>query len=301
MPSLETSNFAYDALLFVTVIDCQSFTGAGEKLGISKSVVSKRVRRLEAHLALQLLHRSTRKLAPTEAGRDLYRQFAYLKKEMQKLENRVRYHSDEPAGKLRVHGPVSFGVHHLAPIIQTFTELYPKIEVEMYLGRQFSDVIANAIDVSIHVGRLKDSELYQRKLFSSPLTVCASPVYLKKQGYPKTPHGLLQHNCLRYHVPSIGNEWYFKIDGAYQLVRVTGNFSASNANTLEAAAISGQGIVMLPEYVVSDAINKGLLIRLLANYCSSHVDVSLVYSEREHMAPKVRVFLDYLIESFAAM
>jgi DNA-binding transcriptional LysR family regulator len=300
MSDVEKNNFVSDALLFVTVIDCNSFTKAADKLNMSKSVVSKRISRLESYLELQLLRRSTRKLSVTDAGKNLYDCFSVLKGDIQNIENRLSQHKENPSGLVQIHSPVSFGNKALVPMIKSFSALYPQIETKVFLGKRFGDVIESGMDLSIHVGPLKDSNLFVKKLFSSPLTVCASPEYLESQGYPLAPKDLLDHNCLRYHSPSIGNDWMFKVDGEYEVIHVTGNFSASNANTLEEAALVGQGLVLLPEYVVKRELVSGRLIRVLSEFSSSSVEISALYSEREHLAPKVKVLLDFLVDYFSS-
>ena len=296
---LETSNFMLDAMLFVTVLDCSSFTAAGEKLGISKSIVSKRIRRLETQLKLQLLHRSTRKLSPTEAGENLYKEFTNVRHKIDQIQIGINQHQVKPHGTLRIHSPISFGTMQLTPAIKEFCDEYPDIKIEMFLGKQFDDLINQRMDVSIHVGPIKDSNLYAKHLMESKNVVCASPSYLEKHGYPQTPHELLAHNCLRYHDPGIGSNWYFKIDHEVTAIPIQGNFSASSANTLESAAIHGQGIAMLPSYVVNKKIQQGRLIRLLDTYCSSHVDIYAVYSSRDNMPPKLRALLNFFGNHFA--
>lgn len=296
---LETSNFMLDAMLFVTVLDCSSFTAAGEKLGISKSIVSKRIRRLETQLKLQLLHRSTRKLSPTEAGVNLYKEFSNVRHKIDQIQNGIHQHQVKPHGNLRIHSPISFGTMQLTPAIKAFCDKYPDINVDLFLGKQFDDIINQRMDVSIHIGPIKDSNLYAKHLMTSKNVVCASPDYLEQHGYPQTPYELLKHNCLRYHDPGIGNNWYFKINHEVTAIPIKGNLCASSANTLESSALHGQGIAMLPNYIVHNKIKNGQLIRLLDTYCSSHVDIYAVYSSRDNMPPKLRALLDFFSEHFA--
>ncbi|MDF1654437.1 MAG: LysR family transcriptional regulator [Coxiellaceae bacterium] len=296
---LETSNFMLDAMLFVTVLDCSSFTAAGEQLGISKSIVSKRIRRLETQLKLQLLHRSTRRLTPTEAGTNLYNEFSHLRTKINNIQSGISKHQEQPRGTLRLHSPISFGIIQLAPAIKLFCEKYPEIKIEMFLGKQFDNVIEQRMDLSIHIGPIKDSNLYAKRLMQSKLVACASPEYLEQNGYPKDPEDLLQHNCLRYHHPTIGNEWYFKQNHTATPIKINGNFSASSANTLEAAALAGQGITLLPNYVIEKKVKQGRLLRLLQDYCASHVDIFAVYSDRHNMPPKQRALLNFLSHHFA--
>lgn len=286
-------------MLFVTVLESNSFTRAAEKIGISKSIVSKRIRRLEEHLKLQLLQRSTRKLAPTEAGRDLYQELVSLKKRLEIIQGNIHQHQVKPEGTIRIHSPISFGILKLAPIIKKFCDQYKAVKIDIFLGQQFDDLIEQRMDISIHMGKIKDSNLFARKIMTSKLVLCASPCYLEAHGYPRTPRDLEHHNCLRYHGTSIGNQWYFKEANKVIRIEAQGNFSASSANTLAAAARAGQGVTLLPSYVIDDAIKQGKLIRLLPDYSSSHIDSYALYSARDHLAPKVRVFLDYLSGALA--
>lgn len=298
MSNIENNSFMLDALLFVTIIDCKSFTAAGDKLGISKSVVSKRIKRLEEHLNLQLMHRSTRKLALTEAGHQLYTQLTQLKSQVENIETTIRKHQEAPSGTVRIHAPVSFGSQHLASAIADFSEIYPEIHIDMFLCQHFEDLIEQQIDLSIQMGPLKDSNFIAKKLMRSKLIVCASPKYLEKHGYPKTPDDLLKHNCLCYHHPNACNPWFFKDEHKNYAIEVSGNFCAASTHTLTAAAVAGQGIIMLPEFAVLDYIQSGRLVRLLKGTSASHIDIHALYTSKAHLAPKVRVLLDFLSERF---
>lgn len=298
MTILEKSTFTQDILLFTMVIDHKSFTKAGKAVELSKSVVSKRINRLEKQLKIQLLQRSTRALTMTEAGRILYERTKVLKQDIHNIKNRVSEHQQIPTGTVRIHSPVSFGSIHLAPAIKEFHDLYPDIHVNVFLCKHFHDLIDKQIDVSIRIGRLKDSNIFAKKLMHSKLTVCASPAYLEKHGYPKVPQDLLAHNCLRYHGADISGHWYFNQNNEVHPLKVQGSFCANNAHTIKSAAVAGMGIALLPEYIVTKKIKAGQLVRLLDKYCASALDIHALYTSRDHMAPKVRVLLDFLVGHF---
>jgi DNA-binding transcriptional LysR family regulator len=298
MTILEKSTFTQDILLFIMVVDHKSFTKAGNAVELSKSVVSKRINRLEKQLKIQLLQRSTRALTMTEAGRLLYERTKILKQDIHSIKDMVSKHQQTPTGTVRIHSPVSFGSIHLAPAIKDFNERYPDIHVDIFLCKHFHDLINQKIDISIRIGHLKDSNLFAKKLMHSKLTVCASPLYLEKRGYPKTPQDLAAHNCLRYIDADLNDHWYFNQNHKITAIKVNGRFCANNAHTIKSAAVSGMGIALLPEYIVTKKIKAGKLIRLLDEYCTSALDIHALYTSREHMAPKVRVLLDFLADYF---
>ena len=169
----------------------------------------------------------------------------------------------------------------------------------MLLGAQYEDLISHGIDVSIRIGELLDSNLIARRILQSKMIVCASPGYLKQHSTPKKPEDLTDYNCLLHQDSPTGNTWLFQGKDGDLSIDITGSFSASTSQTLEAAALAGVGIVMLPGYMMLEEIKQGLLVPLLDEYCKTTINIHALYSSTRHLAPKIRLFIDFLLEWFS--
>lgn len=288
-----------DIMTFIKVVENNSFTGAAQELGISKSVASKHISRLEKTLGAQLLHRSTRKLTPTEAGRAIYENCSRISDDLDEAERAVSYTHTAPRGVLRITAPSSFASLHLAPAIKDFIDAYPEIKVHVLLGPQYRDPLTSGIDVSIQTGSLPDSNFMARCIAMRSMRVCAAPEYLEKHGTPTTPEELYQHNCLHYVGSPTGDEWSFETDTGPARIKIRGNLSTNNSLTLEKAAVAGLGIVMLPGFMMTKDIKSGKLVSLLEEYCPENIGIYAVYPFTRHVAPKVRVFIDFLAQRYA--
>lgn len=287
-----------DILIFIKVIDNNSFTAAAEELGISKSAVSKHITRLEDSMQSQLLHRSTRNLSPTESGLALYESVSNMINQFEEAEQVVSFVSDAPRGELTVICPPCFSDLHLAKAISAFKQHYPDITLNIRTEAQLNDLISGAGDVAIHIGDLPSSNLKARRITVRPMRVCASPEYLKLHGTPKKPTDLVRHNCLHFSNNLNEDEWVFRYRKTSRRIKVAGNFTASSAQSLASAAVAGLGVVMLPGYMMIRDIQQGRLVSLLEDYCPLNIALYAVYPETRFVAPKVRVFIDFLVRHF---
>jgi len=265
---------------------------------MSKSIVSKRITRLEQSLKVQLLNRSTRKLSLTEAGSVFYERCVRIYEDVRDAELEVTYTHTEPQGWLRIAAPFSFGYVHLAPAIAEFSKKHPKIKVDLHLSAHPVDLIEEGFDLGVEIGDLKDSNLIARKLASRPMRVCASPEYFKKHGIPKTPEDLTEHNCLIFEDQMTGPEWRFALNKKDIFVKVHGNMFSNNGRALLEAACEGLGIVFLPGFMVTRQLKRGSLKSVLDDYCPYGIDVHAVYPQNRHLATKIRYFIDFLVERF---
>lgn len=294
------STLLSDMMLFLAVVEKKSFTAAAKQFNITKSVVSKRITRLEKTLGVQLLYRSTRKLSLSEVGETLYQRCLKIKEDLYEAEQVIKATHAEPQGRLRISAPNSFSRLHLIPAIADFMKLYPKVDIEIVYGTVYDDLIEYGIDCAIKIGELPDSSLIAKLLTVRKMRVCASPEYLEKYGTPQTPEDLAKHNCLTHKNSPTGNEWHFLKGRKDQQVQVSGNFSAGSSQILEKAAVDGIGIVMLPGYMMTKDIQSGNLIRLLEDYCQDQIGIYAVFNQSKHIAPKLRSFVDFLHERFSA-
>jgi DNA-binding transcriptional LysR family regulator len=288
-----------DLLYFVTVVEEQGFTAAAKRLNTTKSAVSKRVARLEQSLGVQLLQRNTRRFSLTESGNELFVRGKSIRDDLDETEQVVTSKQFSPKGTLRVSSPMSFGQLHLNYAIRDFLVEHDEINVELFLGRNDTDIIESGVDVAIHIGKLPDSGLIARKLTQRRMRLVGSPEYFEKHGKPKCPEDLEKHNCLLYRNSPTGNYWYFQDDEDEIRMRVTGNFISNSAQALEDSAVNGLGLIYLPGYMLTSDIKKGVLVPVLEEYCDISIDVFVVFAQSHYLPPKIRLFVDYVVTHFS--
>jgi DNA-binding transcriptional LysR family regulator len=284
---------------FVRVAESGSFSEAARRLRSSKSAVSRQVATLEAELDARLFHRTTRSLTLTEAGRSYFERATRILADLEEANLSVSQLQAAPRGRLRVNAPMSFGFLHLAPAIPDFLSRYPQIEVDMIMNDRFVDLVDEGFDVAVRIGRLEDSSLVARKLAPIRRAVCASSTYLNARGVPHSPDDLTAHECLCYSNVAVANEWRFTAqDGRLWPVQVKGRLSTNNGDALVAAALKGLGLVNQPTFIVGHHLQAGTLIAVLDEFVHQDMAVSAVYPHSRHLSPKVRAFVDFLVERF---
>jgi DNA-binding transcriptional LysR family regulator len=287
-----------DMIAFIRVVDAKSFTAAAERLGVSKSVVSRRMTGLENRLGVRLLNRTTRRLSVTEIGQAFHQRCVRILADIEEAERAAADLHAEPRGTLRVNAPMSFGMMHIAPAIADFLGRYPGLDIDMDLNDRFVDLVDEGYDVAVRVGRLRDSSLVARRLAPSRRVVVGSPVYFRKHGRPQHPDELAEHNCLIYTNAPLAEQWQFRVDGEARSVRVSGCLRVNNGEVLREAAIAGQGLTVLPTFIVGDALSHGQLDAVLTDCVVSESAVHAVYPHSRHLSPKVRAFVDFLAVRF---
>jgi DNA-binding transcriptional LysR family regulator len=280
--------------IFVRVLDTGSFTEAARQLSISKSHASKQLRQLEDRLGVRLLNRTTRQVSPTDAGRAFYERCAAIIEDIDDAELAVSHLNREPAGTLRISGPVSFGISHLAPAIGAFMAQHEGLRVELGLSDRMVDIVDEGLDLAIRIGRLTDSSLIARRIAPVSLLACASPAYIARRGRPAAPADLRDHDCLLYRHLSTGSTWHL----GDEAVRVEGRLMSDNGDVLHHAARAGVGVAFLPDFLVADAIHDGSLEVLLPGH-RSELSLWAVYPHSRHLSAKVRLMIDFLLERFS--
>lgn len=284
--------------IFTCVIEEGSFSKAADKLGITKSAVSKRISKLEAQIGVKLIYRSTRKLSLTEAGARYFEHAVIALRATQDAENAATELQKVPQGTLRISTPMSFGRIHVAPIIPLFLKKYPQIHIHMDMSDLTQDVIAEGFDISIRGGDLPDSSLIARKLAPLHSVLCASQDYIVRHGMPKTPQELMRHNCILYTYHTSMNEWIFVKNSEESRVRIAGNYQVNNGEALRESLILGLGIGRLPTFIAGENIQTGKLVPILSDYQMPHKTLYALFPEKQYMPEKVRVFIDFMIEHF---
>ena len=288
-----------DIAVFVRVVERGSFTLAAGDLELSRAAVSKYVSRLEERLGARLMQRTTRRLSLTEAGAALFEASRGAIERIEEAEAAIARFQSEPRGRLRVSAPMSFGILHLGPLIAEFARAHPLVTLDLTFDDRFVNVVEEGFDVALRIGRLADSSLVARKLAATRLVVCAAPSYLAEHGEPEVPEDLAAHNCLLYSYLATANVWRFTApDGREISVAVGGSLRANNGIVGAEAAVAGAGILMTPTFYVGPLIRAGKLKQILSAYCGSEIGIHAVYPQREHVPPKVRVFVEFLAKRF---
>lgn len=283
---------------FVAVVERGGFTAAARQLNQAKSAVSRRVAELESRLGVTLLQRTTRRLHVTDAGQLFYRRAADLLQELDAAEQATTGSAVGLRGKLRVTAPLSFGLRHLGPALPAFMDLHPELQFELDLNDREVDLVQDGFDMAIRIGRLRDSSLVARRLGAIRRAAVASPDYLARHGTPGHPRDLADHSLLRYTLAA-DNQWRFD-DRAGRTIQpeVHSRLAANNGELLAQVAVSGQGIALLPTFIVSPWIESGQLRIVLGNYRVGEEGLFSVYPPGRYRSQRVRVFSDFLAERF---
>lgn len=285
---------------FATVVDQGGFTDAARKMGISKSAVSKHVSALEARLGARLLNRTTRRVSPTEIGLAYYDRARRVLNDAGEADALVTSMQSAPSGLLRISVATDFGVNLLSPILGDFLHEFPEITVNMVLNNRYVELISEGFDMAVRVGELDDSTLRARKLTDTTKRMVASPLYFQKFGRPTKIDDLNDHKLLHYSSQASGNMWKLTApSGEKRQVRTAGWLSVNDGQSLLNAAVSGLGIAYLPSFLYSEAMEAGLIEEAIPDLPVELLGIYAVYPPGRFTQPKVRAFIDFLVERFA--
>lgn len=282
---------------FVAVVEAGSFVKAANALSISNAGISRLVSELEARLGLRLLQRTTRKLSLTAEGEVFYHRCTEVLQAIEDAEGEVTARGGEAVGLVRVNVPVSFGMTYLAPLWPLFMELHPQVVLEVTLSDRVVDLVDEACDLAVRIARLPNSTLVSRKLASTRLTLCASPEYLRRHGTPEHPLELSQHAVIAYTLLSMGDQWQFEGADGPVTVKVKPRMRSNSGDTCCVAAVSGQGLVLEPTFLVGPYLRTGELVEVMPQYRSIDLGVYAVYPTRKYLPPKVRALIEFLAQS----
>ena len=283
---------------FVAVVDAGSFIRAADASGMSKAAVSRHVNDLEQRLGVRLLHRTTRRLSLTVEGQAFHARCKELLASVDEAEAEITAQSGAPSGLLRVNAPLTFGVLHLAPLWGRFTDLYPKVSLDVTLGDRVVDLIDEGYDLVVRITAMTGSMLVSRKLASTRMVLCASPGYLAKHGTPVHPSELAAHRTIAYTYWATRDEWEFTgPDGAVS-VSVNACIHTNNGDTCRLAALDHQGIILQPTFLVGDDLKRGTLLELMPEFRSIELGIHAVYPTRKCLPLKVRRLIDFLASAF---
>ncbi|GAA5100295.1 LysR family transcriptional regulator [Wohlfahrtiimonas larvae] len=285
------------AEVFITIVEQGSLSGAADKLDMSRAMVTRYLAEMEGWAGARLLHRTTRRLSLTSAGKVIYNEVLKLNNIANRLPLLSQNYSDSPAGSLRISCPHSIAYDELAKALVPFLKQYPKIEIDVRISNQAVNLVEDRIDLAIRITDQLEPQLIAKKLGVCHSVVCASPEYFSDKDLPKVPNDLLVHNCLVYRYFG-QNEWCFDYDGQVYAVSVKGQLRSNESTFLTQATSAGAGIAMLPYSSVRNQLKDGSLIQVLPNYQPKPLTVYAVYSSREHMPQALRCLLDHLSDWF---
>lgn len=283
---------------FTRVVHHGSFSEAAREMRLSRSAISKYVIDLETELGVQLLNRTTRSANPTENGRVYYERCLAILADIEEAEIAVSHLQATPRGVLRINAPMSFGTMHLGRVIGTFMERYPDLEVRLILSDQQIDTVQEGFDLTLRIASMADSSLVARKIAPAPRVLCASPAYLKRRGTPKHPDDLRGHDCLSYDYLGTGVQWKLSGKDGEHWLHVPARLTTNNAEVLRDTAVSGRGIALLPTFIAEAELRSGKLRVVLSDYHAPELSVCALFPPTRHLAMKVRVFIDFLVEQF---
>ncbi len=278
---------------FLQVASTGSFTGAATALGITPSAASKQVKSLEARLGARLFNRTTRHVALTEVGRAFRERIQPVLNEVEEAELSVSQLSDEPRGLLRVGAPMDFGRAHLAGPIASFAGAHDALEIEVEFADRFVDVVEEGFDVVVRIGALADSSLVARYLGPCRRVLCAAPSYLADHGEPHEIADLSRHTRVAYSYES-ERSWTLIGPNGPTRVMVPVRHRSNNGELTRSLILGGQGLALLPTFLVGDDLRAGRLKALLRDYISSDLPIHAVYPHRKYLSAKVRHFVDHL-------
>ncbi len=297
-------NRAGEMEVFVTAAELGSFSSAGRRLGLSPSAVSKLVTRIEDRLGTRLLQRSTRLVTLTPEGEIYLGRARRILADIRETEQIVANGGKVvPRGLLRVNATLGFGERYLLPLAPEFLSLYPEVELDISLTDGVISLIEERTDIAIRSGAMEDSALKARKLLEVRRMIVASPAYLEKYGAPAKPQDLARHNCFSFNFNRNLNEWPFRnpdTDEVYRLP-VSGNASVNSGMAMRRLCLSGFGLGRVGEFHVRPDIDAGLLVPVLEDYNPQDLEViHAVYAGHEHLAARVRAFIDFVADKVSA-
>jgi len=288
--------------VFVQVVESGSFSAAARRLGTSPSAASRSVAKLEQALALQLLHRTTRKLRLSEQGEEVFLRC----RSMLDAANSVMAFSGrgavEPDGLVSISVPKAVGRFVLHPHIPEFLRRYPKVDVRLRLEDRYMDLIDDRVDLALRITERPSPGLIGRQLMTIEHLLCATPGYLAQHGTPQHPQDLAQHSCIYLGETPNDARWKFRREGKSVTVNVHGRYAANHTGVRLDAVKQHIGIGSLPYFTARQALDSGEVVQVLPEWdflSSYHGGLWLLYGPNQHLPPKLRVFIDYLVACLA--
>jgi len=286
--------------VFLHVVDAGSLSGAARALGVTTAAISSTLARLERTLAVRLLDRTTRRLNMTAEGAEFYARCKQVVADLEAAERAVNRSAREPAGLLRVGMPQGLGRMWIIPQLPLFQRLYPAITLEISCRDYISPTQDHDLDISVRSGELQPTRQAARLLARCRYAVCGSPAYFERHGKPSSPDELAGHVCLAYRRPRSGRvrQWRFAEGRETRNVSISAKTIFNSNEALVAAAVAGLGLIQVADYYVRPALSSGELNEVMPRYKTGGYDISVLFPVHPHVAPRHRVFVDFLVSIF---
>lgn len=289
---------------FIKVVESGSIVGAAKALGVSAAAVSQTINRLETHLGVRLLQRTTRRMALTENGAVYYEKVKRIAEDLESAQSSINREDSELQGRLSIASTSAFGRHVLAPLIAGFAAQHPRLLIELSTTDGKINHIQDGIDLSLRIKPQLEDGIVARKIVSLPFIMCAAPAYLQRAGWPQSPDDLQNHACLAFRYPLDGRflRWSFIRDGQRYDADINATAISDDIDALTQMAIHGAGITRLAEFVAAPYLQNGQLLPLFAQRDdATHavvepMEIFACVQERAAMTAKVRAFIEYLTE-----
>ncbi|ESY22925.1 LysR family transcriptional regulator [Mesorhizobium sp. M1148] len=284
---------------FIDVVEAEGFSAAARKIGRSKALLSKYVRELEDELGALLLNRTTRQFSLTEAGHTYYSRASEIVREVDSLADAVRESSGDVRGRIKLSAARTFADAPIGQSLIDFAKQHPDIVLDIHLDDRFVDLVEEGFDLAVRISRLENSSLIARRLGPFSIKLCASPELIAKHGKPTRPQDLANLPCIvDTNGRSLAN-WRFRGEGEESVsVNVSGPIEVNSPMAARAAAVSGLGFTILPDFIAAPDLASGLLVSLLDDRIQSGSGIFAVYPHRRYLPAKVRVFVDFLVQWF---
>lgn len=280
--------------MFAQVVRKGSFSAAADRLGTSPGQASKLVSKLEEHLGVRLLNRTTRAIALTAEGEAYFTRIATILDEIDDLDDSLRDAGRDPRGTLRLTAPLTFGVNQLCPALADFARLHPGISLDVQFTDNIMGLAENGLDAAIRVGQPRDSALRARKLATMRIQIVAAPDYLAEHGTPAHPSDLAGHQIITDMNFARPDDWVFDQAGTALTLNLPGRLRFSNAEACVTAAAAGLGITRVPDFISARAIGAGRLSAVLSDYTAGESGIYAMTPPGRHMPSRLRLLLDFL-------
>lgn len=285
--------------VFRHVAELNSFAEAGRRRGLSPAAISKNIAELEAHVGARLINRTTRRMALTEEGRLYLEHVTRGLDALAEADQALCPIKAAPSGTLRVSAPMTVTLTQLSEAIPDFLAHYPDLKLNLHLDDRRVDMVREGFDLAVRGSdNLEDSSLIARKLAVMPHVLCAAPSYFQRHGKPETPSELKDLDHIRFSLSGHADAWEFSKDGRTERIAVAARYSVSSSLAVRDALRAGFGISLMPRPYVESDLRDGRLQSALEEWSTVETTLYAVYSSRQHLAPKIRAFLDFLIEAF---
>ncbi|SHL21737.1 LysR family transcriptional regulator [Phytopseudomonas punonensis] len=288
--------------IFVEVAERKSFVRAAEALGITQAGVSNAIKRLEAQVDTALLVRTTRSVNLTVDGEAFFHRCRQVLADLNDARLVLCRAGRQPTGTLRLSLPVSFGRYRVVPLLGEFQARHPQVDLAVSISDRYVNLVEEGMDVAIRFGPLDDSSLIARPLVQVRRRVVGTPAYFTRHGVPESPDDLARHNCLAltYHETGRSRAWAFQEAGEPRAFKPRGSLNFNDGQALHTAALAGFGLGQIHDYYVRSQINAGQLVPVLDAWEPTADLISIVYPQSRHLSPRVRAFVDFMVEALAS-